>query len=75
VSLYAPTLLYLKATGDESDKDGRLAENPVPTFSLRMRESLVSAELNFCIEVINGEMPNFRNKTAILKTSTVRSLF
>jgi hypothetical protein len=55
-------------------KDGRLAENPVPTFSLRMRESLVSAELNFCIE-INGEMPNFRNKTAILKTSTVRSLF
>ena len=51
---------------------GRLAENPV--LSLRMRESLVSAEQNFCIEV-NGEMPNFRNKTAILKTSTVRSLF
>jgi hypothetical protein len=39
-----------------------------------MRESLASAEPNFCIEV-NGEMPNFRNKTAILKTSTVRSLF
>jgi hypothetical protein len=54
-------------------QSGHSRKNLFPTFSLRMRESLVTAEPNFCIEV-NGEMSNFRNRTAILKTSSVRPL-